>query len=108
MALHNLVLIIFSLMSASLALRSGISIKILFLLLMPIITLLMYWSKNIKLKLTSIHGFFMSTFFCFYGIHICYLFYNVWFRNTAIVNIPVFVGGLFGGLIALSFYSPKE
>ncbi len=108
MALHKLILIIFSVASASLILRTGMSIKILFLLLMPIIVLLMYWSKNVKLKDMSIHGLFIYTFLCFYGIHICSSFYDVWFRNITMITVPVFAGGIFGGLFALSFYPVKE
>lgn len=104
MTLCNLLLIIFTLASASLMLKTEVDIKTLFFFVMPVIVLFRYWSKNIKVKNLDWHEFFFVGFLGFYGVQVSILFYNIWSKNNTDIYFSPVIGGLFGGLIALSFY----
>lgn len=104
MTLHNLLLIIYTLASASFMFKTGVDGRSLFLFIMPVIVLYRYWSKNVKVKNLDWHEFFLIGFLGFYGVQISILSYDVWVKGNTDIHFSSLVGGLFGGLIALSFY----
>lgn len=104
MVLYKLSLIVLSLISASLMIKAGVNIKSLFYFFMPIVILLMYWAKDIRTKTLNWHEFCLLCFLGLYGYYTCASFYEVWVKGGTTVSMSAVAGGLFGALVALSFY----
>ena len=107
MVLYKFLLIVLLLVSASLIIKTGVSIKSLFYFLMPIVILIIYWSKDIRMKALNWHEFFFLCFLMLYGYYTCASFFEVWIKGTNTISMSAVVGGLFGILISLSFYSDR-
>ncbi len=107
MVLYKTVLIILSLAFASLMVKAGTDLKSLLYFSMPIIILLIYWTKDIRTKALNWHEFFLLCFLMLYGYYTCASFIEVWIKGSNSISMSAVVGGFFGALIALSFYSVR-
>ena len=107
MVLYKTLLIILSLAFASLMVKAGTSLKSFLYFSMPIIILLIYWTKDIRTKALNWHEFFLLCFLMLYGYYTCVSFIEVWIKGSNSISMSAVVGGFFGVLIALSFYSVR-